>query len=139
MKQIFSALICGIIFGIGLTVSTMVDPMRVLGFLDVLGNWDPTLAFVMAGGLAVYLPVFHFYVKPRQTTVFGERCEIPSNNNVDKRLLSGAVLFGIGWGLSGICPGPGITNLSGGVVGIWVFASAMLVGMLLASRLPSGK
>lgn len=135
MKQIFFALIAGLLFGIGLTVSTMVDPVRVLGFLNIFGDWDPTLAFVMAGGLAVYLPVFYLYVKPRQTTVFGEPCQIPQKSQIDKPLLMGSTIFGIGWGLSGICPGPALANLSGGVTGIWVFVVTMLLGMILASKI----
>lgn len=133
MKQIISALIAGLLFGAGLTISTMVDPARVLGFLDVFGNWDPTLVFVMAGGLSVYLPVYYMYVKPRQKTVFGEPCYIPKNTKVDRKLIIGASLFGVGWGLSGICPGPAIVNLSGGLSGILMFVFTMLVGMILAS------
>ena len=135
MKHIFFALLAGLLFGIGLTVSTMVDPVRVLGFLDVFGDWDPTLAFVMAGGLAVYLPVFYLYVKPRQTTVFGEPCQIPQSSGIDRPLLVGSTIFGIGWGLSGICPGPGLANLSGGLTGIWVFVVTMALGMILATKL----
>lgn len=134
MKQIISALIAGLLFGAGLTISTMVDPVRVLGFLDVFGNWDPTLAFVMAGGLAVYLPVFYLYVKPRQKTIFDEPYQLPQNKQIDRKLLIGASLFGVGWGLSGICPGPAIVNVSGGLIGILIFVLSMLIGMIAATR-----
>ncbi len=135
MQQLITALIAGLLFGAGLTISMMVDPERVLDFLDIFGDWDPTLAFVMGGGLAVYLPVYHLFVKPRKTTVFGEPCELPSATQVDSRLLGGAVLFGLGWGLTGICPGPALTNLTGGLTGIFVFVATMLFGMLIAGRL----
>ncbi|MCU7553206.1 YeeE/YedE family protein [Alteromonas sp. ASW11-19] len=135
MKQLLTALIAGLLFGAGLTISMMVDPERVLDFLDIFGDWDPTLAFVMGGGLAVYLPIFHFVVKPRKTTVFGESCDLPSATKVDSKLLGGSVLFGLGWGLSGICPGPALSNLSGGLTGIFVFVATMILGMLIAGRL----
>lgn len=134
MKQIIFALISGLLFGAGLTISTMVDPARVMGFLDVFGNWDPTLAFVMAGGLAVYLPVYFLFVKPNKQTVFGEPCQIPQNKNIDAKLLLGASTFGLGWGLSGICPGPAIVNITGGLNGILMFVLSMLVGMIVATR-----
>ncbi|GAC13823.1 DUF6691 family protein [Aliiglaciecola lipolytica] len=134
MKGIIFGLLSGLLFGIGLTISSMVDPKVVLGFLDLFGAWDPTLAFVMVGGLLVYLPFYHFYVKPKQHTIFGEPCDLPNKKNVDAKLVVGASLFGIGWGLSGICPGPAITNISGGVPGILLFVLAMLIGMMLASR-----
>lgn len=130
MKSIFSGLICGLLFGIGLTISTKVDPARVLGFLDIFGQWDPTLAFVMAGGLAVYLPIFYLVVKPKQKTLFNEPCHIPTNTQIDKKLLTGAAIFGIGWGLRGICPGPALVNLSGGLTSIFAFVISMLIGMI---------
>ncbi len=132
MKTIIFALISGVIFGAGLTVSTMVDPVKVLGFLDIAGNWDPTLAFVMGGGLAVYLPGYYLLVKPRGKTLFGDPCDLPTATKLDAKLILGASIFGVGWGLSGICPGPAITNLSSGNTQIYLFAGTMLVGMWLA-------
>lgn len=134
MKTVIIALIAGLLFGAGLTISTMVDPARVLGFLDVFGSWDPTLAFVMGGGLAVYLPIYQLVIKPRKRTVFNTPCHIPESNKIDARLVIGSILFGLGWGLSGICPGPGITNLSGAEHGILVFVITMLFGMMAASK-----
>ena len=129
MKSIFSGLICGLLFGIGLTISTMVDPARVLGFLDIFGQWDPTLAFVMGGGLAVYLPIFYLVVKPKQKTLFNEQCHIPTNTQIDKKLLTGAAIFGIGWGLGGYCPGPAFTSVGAGSQEALTFGAAMLVGV----------
>jgi uncharacterized membrane protein YedE/YeeE len=135
MKQVFTASFAGLLFGAGLTISTMVYPARVLSFLDIFGNWDPTLAFVMAGGLFVYLPIFYFYIKPQSTTLFGESFQLPNKQGIDTRLVIGAVIFGIGWGLSGICPGPAVTNLSGGLTETLMFIFSMLLGMIGASKL----
>jgi uncharacterized membrane protein YedE/YeeE len=135
MKHNLTALFVGLLFGAGLTISTMVDPARVLAFLDLFGAWDPTLAFVMLGGLAVYLPGYYFLIKPRQSSLLGDPFYVPQKKGVDKPLLIGSTLFGLGWGLSGICPGPGLVNLSGGLPAIWVFVLSMLLGMLVASKL----
>ncbi|MBD3584869.1 YeeE/YedE family protein [Salinimonas sp. HHU 13199] len=134
MKQMLTALIAGLLFGAGLTISTMVDPLRVLAFLDVFGDWDPTLAFVMGGALTVYLPVYQFFIKPSKRTLFNEPCHLPDKTRLDAPLLVGAILFGIGWGLSGICPGPGIANLTQGSVEIFVFIAALLIGMIGVKR-----
>ncbi|MGJ8679291.1 DUF6691 family protein [Paraglaciecola sp.] len=134
MKYIISAAISGLILGLGLVISGMVDPAKVIGFLDIFGQWDPTLAFVMAGGLSVYLPVYHLVIKPKGQTLFNQECQIPTNTKLDKKLIFGAILFGIGWGISGICPGPAIVNVSGGQIGILGFVLSMLIGMILTSR-----
>jgi uncharacterized membrane protein YedE/YeeE len=134
MKYNLIALFAGLLFGAGLTISTMVDPIRVLAFLDIFGDWDPTLIFVMVGGIAVYLPGYHFLVKPRQITMIGGDFHVPQKSSLDKPLLIGSSLFGVGWGLSGICPGPGLANLSGGLPAIWIFVLCMLVGMLVATK-----
>ncbi|GGW88748.1 YeeE/YedE family protein [Alteromonas halophila] len=130
MLKLLTALMSGLLIGAGLTISTMVDPKRVLGFLDILGNWDPTLIFVMGGALLVYMPVYQLYIKKHKTTLLSEPCQIPDNHKADKSLVVGAILFGIGWGLSGICPGPGLANLSGGNEKIFAFVLSMLIGML---------
>ncbi|GAC32858.1 YeeE/YedE family protein [Paraglaciecola polaris] len=132
-----TALISGLLFGAGLTVSTMVDPARVLGFLDVLGDWDPALAFVMLGGIAVYMPLYWVLVRNKNKALLGDYFHLPTKRKIDKPLLFGASIFGIGWGLTGICPGPGITNLSSGNLGIIAFLLSMLIGMLLASKYKS--
>ncbi len=134
MKLVLSALLCGLLIGLGLVTSGMADPAKVLGFLDLLGQWDPTLAFVMGGGLCVYLPLYHLIVKPRQAPVLALSFQLPSKTKTEKRLIMGAATFGIGWGMSGICPGPAITNLSGGQTGIFLFVIAMLVGMILTNK-----
>ena len=135
MKHILTSSIAGLIFGAGLTISNMVDPVRVLAFLDVFGDWDPRLAFVIGGGLFVYLPAYYLWIKPKGITYFGEPYQVPSNNNIDRKLLIGASIFGVGWGLTGICPGPAITSLSGGQFGVILFVFAMLLGMMLSNKL----
>lgn len=113
MINIIIALLCGTIFGLGLSLSQMVDPNKVLAFLDISGNWDPSLAFVMMGALAVALPAFRFIQKRRQP-VFGDGFHVTHKTAIDKPLLSGAAIFGIGWGMSGYCPGPAVTSLGFG-------------------------
>ena len=134
MKQILIGLVTGLLFGAGLTISTMVDPQRVLAFLDIFGNWDPTLAFVMGGGLIEYLPIYYGVVNKRKTTFFSTPCDIPSNQVIDKKLIIGAALFGIGWGVSGICPGPAMTNISSLNSGILVFVIMMLIGFFIGKK-----
>ncbi len=139
MIKVITALISGLLFGAGLTISMMVDPARVLGFLDIFGNWDPTLMFVMGGALLVYMPVYQLYIKKHKETVFSEPCQIPEKTALDRPLVTGAIAFGIGWGLSGICPGPGLTNLSGAQPGIYAFVVSMLIGMLVYDKWPGRK
>lgn len=130
MRIPLAALIAGVIFGAGLALSDMVNPARVLAFLDVAGDWDPTLAFVMGGAL---LPAALAYLASRRARrpVLAERFQIPENRVVDRRLLAGAALFGAGWGLVGFCPGPAIAGLVFGLWQPWVFVAAMLAGMAL--------
>lgn len=129
MSMASYALVSGALFGIGLTVSRMIDPSRVIGFLDVAGVWDPTLAFVMAGALAVFIPAFAF-IRKREKTLTGLPMDLPGTKDIDKPLVVGAVLFGIGWGLGGFCPGPGIAALAFGLTKPMVFVGAMIVGMV---------
>ncbi|HCH0956464.1 TPA: YeeE/YedE family protein [Vibrio parahaemolyticus] len=128
----FSALLSGVLFGMGMVVSGMIDPAKVIGFLDISGSWDPSLAFVMGGALAVFMPSYFLIIKPRKQSVSGEVFCTPTNKNIDGRLLSGAAIFGLGWGLAGICPGPAVASLALGNVSIVVFFVAMLVGSLFA-------
>ena len=123
------ALFCGILFGIGLTVSQMVDPNKVLNFLDLLGYWDASLAFVMVGGIGVFCLGFHMITRKRARPVLENKYDLPGNNKIDKSLISGAARFGLGWGLAGICPGPALANISGGEPKIFVFIVMMLIGM----------
>lgn len=117
--------IAGSLFGAGLVLSHMVEPQRVLGFLDITGNWDPTLMFVMASALAVTLPAFRLVLKRAEPVMSGEFC-LPTKTKVDGRLILGAALFGVGWGLAGYCPGPAVTALSLN----WTEPGWMVAGML---------
>lgn len=134
MKMIVAALISGLVFGIGLTVSGMIQPSKVLGFLDVFGKWDPTLAFVMAGALAVTMPGFAL-LKRRKMALLGAHLDWPGKTTIDRSLLGGAVLFGIGWGLAGLCPGPALVNLEGLSPKIFGFVAAMAIGVQLSDML----
>ena len=129
---ILAALACGFIFGSGLAISGMTDTARVLGFLDVLairtGGWDPTLAIVMAAALAVSIPGF-WLARRRGRPVLAEVAAWPSKTAIDRRLLAGAALFGAGWGLVGLCPGPAIANLATLSPAVLLFVAAMLAGM----------
>lgn len=125
------ALGCGLLFGWGLTLSGMSDPLTVQAFLDVAGDWNPSLAFVMGGAVVVSLLGFQWLLKRRQALVCGTVFHVPQNKVIDVRLLTGAALFGIGWGLSGYCPGPALTSLLMGNAEVWVFVPAMLAGAWL--------
>ena len=128
MARNFTALLAGLIFGLGLTVSQMVNPAKVLGFLDIFGNWDPSLAFVMAAGLLV-TGVGYQLTWRRPAPLFAESFQVPGNRELDLKLAPGALLFGIGWGLVGLCPGPAIAAITIGGTPALVFLAAMAVGM----------
>lgn len=130
MKTNLTALFSGIIFGFGLCLSQMINPLVVTRFLDVTGQWDPSLLFVMLGALLVTLPVFPFILK-RNKPVCAAAFDLPSKKTVDRRLISGAILFGTGWGLAGICPGPAVSSLAFALPKSIVFFIAMLAGMKL--------
>lgn len=126
--SIFTSLLAGLLFGLGLIVSGMANPAKVLGFLDLAGSWDPSLAFVMAGAIGV--GVLAFAVARRRTvSLLGEAMKLPTSNHIDRRLVGGSVLFGVGWGTAGFCPGPGLAALGMGEVKALVFVVAMLLGM----------
>jgi uncharacterized membrane protein YedE/YeeE len=130
MGKNVSALLCGIVFGIGLCVSQMINPQKVLGFLDVTGQWDPSLALVMAGALIV-AGVLQIFILRRPAPLLEPEFHGGKATGIDRSLLAGAALFGIGWGLSGFCPGPAISALSSGVPESYVFTTAMFAGMWL--------
>ncbi len=130
MKNNFIALIAGIIFGLGLTLSDMVNPARVIGFLNVAGDWDPTLALVMGSALIVTIPIFPFILR-RPHPVFADNFSLPGKKDIDKRILIGSALFGLGWGLAGFCPGPAITALVTLSSDVIIFVLAMLAGYFL--------
>lgn len=128
MSTVFTALLAGLVFGLGLIVSGMADPAKVLGFLDLAGAWDPSLAFVMGGAIAVGAIAFAVAGK-RSRSFLGADMKLPTSRDIDRRLVIGSVVFGIGWGLAGFCPGPGLVALGMGEAKALVFVVAMLVGM----------
>ena len=130
MGRNIAALIAGLVFGLGLVISQMVNPAKVIAFLDIFGNWDPSLAFVMGGALIV-TAIGYRLVWTRRKPVFEERFQVPGNRKIDTRLAIGVVLFGIGWGLVGLCPGPAIAALTIGGIKAAGFLAAMALGMVL--------
>ncbi len=138
MGRSVAAGIAGILFGIGLTVSGMANPAKVIGFLDLFGNWDPSLALVMGGAVGVTAILFPRVTRREQPLLDGS-FHLPTRSDIDPALVVGSGLFGIGWGLVGLCPGPAYTSLSLGKWEPWVFVAAMLAGMVLfrlVRRLP---
>lgn len=135
-RQLLVALFAGALFGAGLAVSGMADPQRVRAFLDLFGAWDPTLAFVMGGAM---LPMaIAWRLQKRMTTpVSADRFSLPTRRDIDARLVGGAALFGIGWGVAGLCPGPAIADLAIAPVPAAIFVAAMLGGMILHRLLPA--
>lgn len=122
------ALVGGTTFGAGLALSGMTQPAKVIGFLDLTGNWDPSLACVMAGAVSVHYLAYRS-IRSRSRPLFTKRFSIPVPRDVDRRLLAGAALFGVGWGLCGYCPGPAITSLVAGSPQAWLFVACMILGM----------
>lgn len=131
MIRTLSAAALGGLFGLGLLISGMLDPAKVLGFLDVAGHWNPQLAFVMGGAIAVALPAF-VVARRRDRAVLGDPIRLPERLRLDVRLVGGAALFGVGWGLVGICPGPGLVLLGFAGPAAWLFFGAMGAGQLVA-------
>lgn len=129
-----AALFCGLLFGGGLAMSGMTDTAKVLGFLDLFGNWVPDLAFVMGGAVCVTVVAFRFILK-RDRALLGDIMSVPSNNAIDGRLLTGALVFGVGWGVYGYCPGPAISALAYLETNTALFVVAMLAGMAVANGL----
>jgi len=128
--QLILSLGAGFLFATGLILSQMVNPAKVLNFLDVTGAWDPTLAFVMGGALLITIPVFRLILK-RPHPLFAERFYLPTRQDIDVRLITGAATFGIGWGMAGLCPGPAITAIATGLLPVLGFVAAMAVGVFL--------
>ena len=137
MRHILPGLIVGLLFGAGLALSDMFNPARVLAFLDVAGDWDPTLAFVMAGAL-VPSALGYFVVRKMDRPLMAYEFRIPQNRAVEPQLLAGAAIFGVGWGVVGFCPGPALAALGFGLWQPWLFVAAMLAGMV-AHRLYEDK
>lgn len=137
--QVLMALAAGLVFGIGLIVSGMTDPSKVLGFLDLAGQWDPSLAFVMGGAILVALPAFRL-AAARERSLLGCAMHLPAVSRIDRRLVLGSLAFGIGWGLAGYCPGPALASLATGAAEPIIFGAAMLAGMAIFEFIapPSG-
>ena len=134
LLQWMTALIAGLLLGLGLILSGMANPAKVVGFLDVTGLWDPSRGLVMGGGLLVGTLGYR-WLRGCQVTLLGERMNLPTNSVINLRLIGGSVLFGIGWGLTGICPGPGLVLLGAGMDAGVVYILALLAGMLVYSVL----
>ncbi len=128
------AFVSGLLFALGLGIAGMTQPSKVIAFLDLAGNWDPSLAFVMGGAIAIYMPIYRL-MKRRDRSVLDPRLHLPTRTDLDPRLLMGAALFGIGWGLAGFCPGPALVSLTTLAPPALVFGAAMLVGMLVHTQL----
>lgn len=133
--KLLMALLCGMLFGFGLALSGMTDINNVIGFLDLFGNWNPTLAFVMVGGILVSLPFFQFGLGKIKAPLFADVFRLPTKTDIDGRLIGGAALFGIGWGLVGLCPGPAIASLAYLNIDILYFGVAMMAGMFVTDFL----
>ena len=130
LARVVIAVLAGTLFGAGLAVSGMMNPAKVLAFLDVAGHWDPSLALVMAAAVAVATPAFRLAAR-RAHPVLAAQFQIPGNRSVDKPLLAGAALFGLGWGLVGLCPGPAVAVLTTGLSGGLLFFVCLIAGMAL--------
>jgi uncharacterized protein len=130
MSRLVASFLGGLLFALGLGVSGMTDANKVIGFLDLSGDWDPSLAFVMAGAIGVHLILYRLILR-RQSPLFGDRFQIPTRRDITPQLVGGAALFGVGWGLGGFCPGPGLVSLAGFGSSAAVFVLSMLSGMTL--------
>jgi len=128
--RILTSLLAGLVFGIGLIISGMTNPAKVLGFLDLAGLWDPSLALVMGGAIAVGVLAFGI-ARKRSKSLLGDPMRLPSATQVDRRLLLGALAFGVGWGLAGFCPGPALASLATGGIKPAIFTVAMVAGMVI--------
>jgi uncharacterized membrane protein YedE/YeeE len=128
MTMMVASLACGLLFGVGLILAGMADPAKVLGFLDIAGHWDPSLAMVMLGAIATALVPFAL-VRRRDRSVLGRPMRLPTDQTIDRRLVLGSVVFGIGWGLAGICPGPALVLMGAAAAKGWIFGGAMLAGV----------
>ncbi len=131
--NIIVSLFCGIIFGIGLVISEMINPVKVLGFLNIFGEWDPSLAFVMIGALIISTPFFHLF-KNKDKPFFAANFLISNATDIDKKLIIGSILFGAGWGLIGLCPGPAISSLALLNISSIAFVFWMSMGFYVASK-----
>lgn len=128
--QILMALVAGLVFGLGLIISGMTDPSKVIGFLDLFGSWDPSLAFTMLSAILVSFIGFRLTTIMNKS-ILGNAIQMPLTNSIDKKLIFGSLIFGIGWGLAGYCPGPALTSLMSGNLKTLIFTISMIIGMFL--------
>jgi uncharacterized membrane protein YedE/YeeE len=136
MNRTLVAFLAGLTFGVGLIVAQMTNPAKVIGFLDVTGSWDPSLAFVMAGAMGVFGAAY-WRSRARAKPVLGSHFVLPAQQQITWQLVVGSLIFGAGWGLGGFCPGPAVVSAAFGDPRVWVFLAAMLAGMFLFRLLPS--
>jgi uncharacterized protein len=134
LMRALSSIFAGLLFGAGMVISGMVFPAKVTAFLDVTGAWDASLMFVLGGALLVFMPSYLLVIKRMQRPILGEVFSYPTYTHVDRRLIIGAAIFGIGWGIAGFCPGPIVSSLSFGQPGVWVFFISMMVGLGTTNR-----
>ena len=137
MREVLGGLITGLLFGLGLCLSGMTNPAVVQGFLDIAGDWNPALIFVMAGGVVVTVFGYRLLV-PKARPLWASGFSLPAAPAIDAPLLSGAAIFGVGWGLAGYCPGPAVVSLASGRSGVFIFVLAMLAGMIFVRWMRSG-
>jgi uncharacterized membrane protein YedE/YeeE len=130
VKRAVVAFVCGLVFGVGLIISQMSNPAKVIGFLDITGDWDPSLALVMAGAVAVFGVLYRLALR-QGTPLLAPRFTLPEKDSLDAPLMLGALVFGVGWGLGGFCPGPAIVSAAFGDTRVWVFVGAMIAGMFV--------
>ena len=131
MLQKILTLLSGLIFGLGLTLSSMTNPAKVIGFLDILGTWDPSLGFVMGGAILITAPLLYF-LKNKNYLILASQIELPSKKNIDFSLIVGALLFGIGWGMIGLCPGPAIASIAFLDFSSITFVICMFIGLYIS-------
>ncbi len=129
MNRVFAALVAGVFFGVGLALSGMIDPNKVLNFLDVAGNWDPSLALVMGGALSITFIAFGIIPK-RDRPLFDEKFRLPTRRDIDRPLIMGAILFGAGWGIAGYCPGPALASFGMGLMDPIILIASMILGFI---------
>jgi uncharacterized membrane protein YedE/YeeE len=138
MPVVIVSVLAGLVFGLGLIVSGMFDPAKVVGFLDLTGAWDPSLAFVMVGAIGVGVVAFAI-ARQRDRSLLGQNMRMPTARRIDRRLIAGSLIFGVGWGIAGFCPGPALVALGTGQVKGLVFVAAMLAGMALFEWFERGR
>jgi hypothetical protein len=138
MNSLLAAFVSGLLFAVGLGISGMTQPAKVTAFLDFTGNWDPSLACVMIGAITVHA-VLYRVIRRRSSPLFASAFSVPTRQDIDLRLVGGAALFGVGWGLGGFCPGPAVTSLASGHASVVLFAAAMIAGMYLYKLLENSR